>query len=245
MHGWPWQEAAEEFVEETTGEVELDVRESEDVHTEELRQEGTIEEVELDVRESKDGQMEELRPDDENPTSRTAPLPLSECQSLLKIFKESIAANNEELLLEVTVKFKSLEEERDSMLDQVTSLTQEVSLLNDYSWRLSGEFEIYRRIWKKEQSALSERERAEVIESLLPMIARFAKVRSSVKPKTDIEKKIANSYLGIEKQFIEVMKGLGAIQEPIVEDPPFVRLFSIFTRFWDSLTQSLVQEGNK
>jgi len=168
----------------------------------------------------------------ENMTSTPEP-ELTEIQFLYKMIKEAIATSNEESLAQVELKLQAIQQKRDALSEQATILSDELSKLRDGTYSISMEFENYRRVWEQERFALEGMEKAKLIESLLVMVERFTEVKSATKPQTEAEQKIANSYRGIERQFLDSMKVLGAIQDPVVPDPPHIQVLSLFTRFLD------------
>lgn len=177
----------------------------------------------------------DLEPEEAENTTSTPEPELTEIQFLYKMIKEAIAACNEESLAQVELKLQAIQQERDALSEQATILSDELSRLRDGTYSISMEFENFRRVWEQERSALEGMEKAKLIESLLVMVERFTEVKTATKPQTEAEQKIANSYRGIEKQFLDSMKVLGAIQDPVVPDPPHIQVLSLFTRFLDQI----------
>ncbi|WIA28775.1 hypothetical protein OEZ86_011307 [Tetradesmus obliquus] len=79
----------------------------------------------------------------------------------------------------------------------------------DQLLRLTADFENFRKRTAAEKDELSSRAKGDVIAGLLPCLDNFELARTQVKPETEGEQKINNSYQGLYKQMVDIMKGLG------------------------------------
>ena len=77
--------------------------------------------------------------------------------------------------------------------------------------QLNADFDNYRKRAERDRLATAGNVKGEVIESLLPMVDNFERAKTSIKTETEGEVKIDNSYQGIYKQFVEIMKSLGVV----------------------------------
>ncbi len=132
-------------------------------------------------------------------------------QSWLQGFREALAANDEAAIADLEVQFEAMENDRVSLAQQLTSLTEEISASKDRFLRLNADFDNYRKRAERDRLSTAANVRGEVIESLLPMVDNFERAKTSIKTETEGEQKIDNSYQGIYKQFVEIMKALGVV----------------------------------
>ncbi|GBG00499.1 nucleotide release factor, partial [Raphidocelis subcapitata] len=79
--------------------------------------------------------------------------------------------------------------------------------------RLQADFENFRRRMAKEKDELSSRAKGDVVTGLLPLVDAFELARTQVKAETEGEQKINNSYQGLYKQMVEILRGLSV--EPV------------------------------
>lgn len=222
--------------------VQLDFEEKKETLVEDVKSDNFDASTVLDVEavaHNIDSDLEtlsmDLEPKEAESMTLIAEPELTEIQFLYKTIKEAIATCNEESLAQVELKVQAIQQERDALAQEATILSEEISRLRDDMYSIGMEFENFRRAWEQERSALEGMERAKLIESLLVMVERFTEVKTMSKPKTGAEQKVANSYKGIERQFLDSMKFLGAIQDPVVPDPPHIKVLSLFTQFLDQL----------
>jgi molecular chaperone GrpE len=132
-------------------------------------------------------------------------------QSWLQGFREALAANDEAAIADLEAQFEATENDRVSLAQQLTSLTEEISASKDRFLRLNADFDNYRKRAERDRLSTAANVRGEVIESLLPMVDNFERAKTSIKTETEGEQKIDNSYQGIYKQFVEIMKALGVV----------------------------------
>lgn len=143
-------------------------------------------------------------------TTAEAPVPkISVVETLLKDLKDALAANDEDVVANLEGQLRVIEEERESLLQQVGTLTDDISSANIRFLRLNADFDNYRKRSEREKVSLSDNAKGNVIESLLPMVDNFERAKNSIKTETEGEQKIDSSYQGIYKQFVEIMRSLG------------------------------------
>lgn len=135
----------------------------------------------------------------------------STLQSLLQGYKEALAANDEGSVSEYERELEAISSERDSLGEKVNALIEEIATGKDRYLRLNADFDNYRKRAERDRLATAGNVKGEVIESLLPMVDNFERAKTSIKTETEGEVKIDNSYQGIYKQFVEIMKSLGVV----------------------------------
>lgn len=99
---------------------------------------------------------------------------------------------------------------------KVEELTQRVEALkaqledrNSQYLRLAADFENYRKRTQKEKEEQELQVKCSTIKELLSVVDNFERARSQIKPQTDTEKAIHNSYQGIYKDFVDRLKKIG------------------------------------
>lgn len=167
-----------------------------------------LQEVEEETEETKEEEDVSKAASDAAATEET---PLSVTQSLLQDFREALASNDEAALADLEAQLEAISSERDSLAQKVETMKNEVSAGKDRFLRLNADFDNYRKRAERDRLATAGNVRGEVIESLLPMVDNFERAKTSIKIETEGEQKIDNSYQGIYKQFVEIMKSLGVI----------------------------------
>ena len=75
--------------------------------------------------------------------------------------------------------------------------------------RLNADFDNFRKRTIREKEEIATRGRGDVLEELLPLIDNFEMAAKSIKIETEGEEKINNSYQGLYRQMIEIMKKAG------------------------------------
>jgi molecular chaperone GrpE len=115
--------------------------------------------------------------------------------------------------------FAELEGEMFDLRDQLSAsevaaakteaLESSLSASKDQLVRLTADFENFRKRTATEKDELSSRAKGDVVASLLPLVDNFELARTQVKAETEGEQKINNSYQGLYKQMVDIMKGLG------------------------------------
>lgn len=100
--------------------------------------------------------------------------------------------------------------------DALTQLAAEVETLKSHLdertsqyTRIAADFENFRRRTSREKSDLEQRAKRDTLSELLPIIDSFDRARSHIKPQTDEEDNIHNSYQGVYKQLVDCLKRIG------------------------------------
>jgi molecular chaperone GrpE len=75
--------------------------------------------------------------------------------------------------------------------------------------RLAADFENFRKRTQKEKEDLELQIKCATIKKLLPVVDNFERARTQIKPQTDEEIAIHNSYQGVYKQMVQALKQLG------------------------------------
>ena len=75
--------------------------------------------------------------------------------------------------------------------------------------RLAADFENFRRRTAKEKENLEKQVKKNVITDILPVVDNFERARVQIKPATDGEKAIHNSYQGVYKTLVDCLKKMG------------------------------------
>lgn len=88
-----------------------------------------------------------------------------------------------------------------------------VATTKDQLLRLTADFDNFRKRTATEKDELSSRAKGDVVASLLPLVDNFELARTQVLPETEGEEKINNSYQGLYKQMVDILKALGV--EPV------------------------------
>lgn len=97
----------------------------------------------------------------------------------------------------------------DAEAAKVAALEGSLGTSKDQYLRLQADFENFRRRTSKEKEELGTRAKGDVVVGLLPLVDNFELARTQVKAETEGEQKINNSYQGLYKQMVEILKGLG------------------------------------
>lgn len=75
--------------------------------------------------------------------------------------------------------------------------------------RLAADFDNFRKRTTKEKENLEQQAKKNVITELLPVVDNFERARVQIKPTTDGEKTIHNSYQGVYKTLVDCLKKMG------------------------------------
>lgn len=75
--------------------------------------------------------------------------------------------------------------------------------------RLAADFDNFRKRTAKETENLQQQVKKKVITELLPVVDNFERARVQIKPNSDGEKTIHNSYQGVYKTLVDCLKKMG------------------------------------
>ncbi|KAG2434678.1 hypothetical protein HXX76_007571 [Chlamydomonas incerta] len=103
--------------------------------------------------------------------------------------------------------------------DRAKSLEASVASAKDQYLRLNADFDNFRRRTREESAALTDSVRGDVIKEMLPIVDNFELARTQVKAETEAEQKINNSYQGLYKQMVDLMRSLGVEAVPTTGTP--------------------------
>lgn len=143
----------------------------------------------------------------------------SSLKTLMKAYKEAILYGDEIMLMEIEAEIYSIENEKNSLIEQVATLSAEVDSGKQKYVRLQADFDNFRKRSDKERLNTRSDAQGEVIESLLLMVDSFERAKMQIKPETEKEININASYQGIYKQFVEIMRSLRVSVVPTVGKP--------------------------
>lgn len=152
---------------------------------------------------------------DSEPETEVVAAPLERARAALEVepLDKSVL---EEALADLEAEMTSL---RDAVAaaeaEGARAATLETSLTTskDQYIRLQADFENFRRRTAKEKEDLGSRAKGDVVVGLLPLVDNFELARTQVKAETEGEQKINNSYQGLYKQMVDILRTLGV--EPV------------------------------
>lgn len=75
--------------------------------------------------------------------------------------------------------------------------------------RLAADFDNFRKRTAKEKENLQQQSKKKIITDLLPVVDNFERARVQIKPNSDGEKTIHNSYQGVYKTLVDCLKKMG------------------------------------
>lgn len=92
---------------------------------------------------------------------------------------------------------------------EVETLKSQLDERTSQYMRIAADFENFRRRTTREKTDLEQRVKRDTLSELLPVIDSFDRARSHIKPQTDQEENIHNSYQGVYKQLVDCLKRIG------------------------------------
>ncbi|KAJ0243733.1 GrpE protein [Hirschfeldia incana] len=131
--------------------------------------------------------------------------------ALLSSYKEALAENNEEKIVEIEASLKSIEDEKFQLQEKVATLSNELTVERDRLIRISADFDNFRKRNERERLNLVSNAQGEVVENLLAVLDNFERAKSQIKVETEGEERVTNSYQSIYKQFVEILGSLGVV----------------------------------
>jgi molecular chaperone GrpE len=120
-----------------------------------------------------------------------------------------ITAEQSELEQEYEEVVAALQEEIANINRKLQEQTQLAESFKAQYARNAADFENFRRRTLKEQEEQKTQIKRQVINDILPVVDNFERARAQIKPATEGEKTIHNSYQGVYKTFVEALKRLG------------------------------------
>ncbi|XP_077248900.1 uncharacterized protein LOC143888391 [Tasmannia lanceolata] len=137
--------------------------------------------------------------------------PVSVIMASLQSYQEALANDDKSTLGEIETFLLTIEDEKKSFANKVTTLSAVLSAERDRIIRISADFDNFRKRTEREKLSLVTNVQGEVVESLLPVLDNFERAKAQIKVETEGEEKINNSYQSIYKQFVEILGSLGVI----------------------------------
>lgn len=116
--------------------------------------------------------------------------------------EQNLAAENEEI-------FAAFQQENANLKKLLDEKSQQADITKAQYARLAADFENFRRRTAQEKANLEQQSKKNVIVELLPVIDNFERARAQLKPESEGEKAIHNSYQGVYKTLVECLKRMG------------------------------------
>ena len=119
------------------------------------------------------------------------------------------AASNEEFSLLDGMTIDFLQEEIDTLKQQLEEQTQQVDAYKKRYITLAAEFDNFRKRTAKEKEELETKIKGKTLMEILGVVDNFERARTQIKPANDGEMGIHKSYQGVYKILVESLKRLG------------------------------------
>ena len=115
---------------------------------------------------------------------------------------------------------------------RLEAVQREHNDMRDQAHRIAADFDNFRKRANREQSDLKLQLTCSTVREILPVVDSFERARQEPKPETEEARSLYNSYQGLYKQLVNVLKRLGvspmrvvgtgfdpALHEAIVQEP--------------------------
>lgn len=99
-----------------------------------------------------------------------------------------------------------------ALISEITALKQQLDERNNQYTRLYADFDNFRKRTERDKQEQEEMASAKILKKFLPVIDDFDRAQSQIKPKTDSESVIHNSYQSIYKQLVKCLKEAGVVR---------------------------------
>ncbi len=119
------------------------------------------------------------------------------------------AASSEEFSLLGGMTIDFLQEEIDTLKQQLEEQTQQVDAYKKRYITLAAEFDNFRKRTAKEKEELETKIKGKTLMEILGVVDNFERARTQIKPADDGEMGIHKSYQGVYKILVESLKRLG------------------------------------
>ena len=119
------------------------------------------------------------------------------------------AASSEEFSLVGGMTIDFLQEEIDTLKQQLEEQTQQVDAYKKRYISLAAEFDNFRKRTGKEKEELETKIKGKTLMEILGVVDNFERARTQIKPANDGEMGIHKSYQGVYKTLVESLKRLG------------------------------------
>ncbi|MBE9166715.1 nucleotide exchange factor GrpE [Pleurocapsales cyanobacterium LEGE 06147] len=122
---------------------------------------------------------------------------------------ETIAETANDLLKENEEIIAALQQENANLKQLLDRQGDQINTLKAQYARLAADFDNFRKRTLKEKENLEQQAKISVITELLPVVDNFERARTQIKPASEGEKTIQNSYQGVYKTLVDCLKRLG------------------------------------
>ena len=119
------------------------------------------------------------------------------------------AASSEEFSLLGAMTIDALQEEIDTLKQQLEEQTQQVDAYKKRYITLAAEFDNFRKRTAKEKEELETKIKGKTLMEILGVVDNFERARTQIKPANDGEMGIHKSYQGVYKTLVDSLKRLG------------------------------------
>ena len=119
------------------------------------------------------------------------------------------AASSEEFSLVGGMTIDFLQEEIDTLKQQLEEQTQQVDAYKKRYISLAAEFDNFRKRTEKEKEELETKTKGKPLMEILDVVDNFERARTQIKPANDGEMGIHKSYQGVYKTLVDSLKRLG------------------------------------
>ena len=119
------------------------------------------------------------------------------------------AASSEEFSLLGGMTIDALQEEIDTLKQQLEEQTQQVDAYKKRYITLAAEFDNFRKRTEKEKEELETKTKGKTLMEILDVVDNFERARTQIKPANDGEMGIHKSYQGVYKTLVDSLKRLG------------------------------------
>ena len=119
------------------------------------------------------------------------------------------AASSEEFSLVGGMTIDFLQEEIDTLKQQLEEQTQQVDAYKKRYISLAAEFDNFRKRTEKEKEELETKIKGKTLMEILGVVDNFERARTQIKPANDGEMGIHKSYQGVYKTLVDSLKRLG------------------------------------
>ncbi len=98
------------------------------------------------------------------------------------------------------------------LISEIAALKQQIEERNSQYTRLYADFDNFRKRTERDKQEQEEMASVKILKKFLPVIDDFDRAQSQIKPKTDSESVIHNSYQSIYKQLVKCLKEAGVVR---------------------------------
>ncbi|MDB9421306.1 nucleotide exchange factor GrpE [Microcystis aeruginosa] len=119
------------------------------------------------------------------------------------------AASSEEFSFLGSMTIDALQEEIDTLKQQLEEQTQQVDAYKKRYITLAAEFDNFRKRTAKEKEEMETKIKGKTLMEILGVVDNFERARTQIKPANDGEMGIHKSYQGVYKTLVDSLKRLG------------------------------------